>query len=143
MKSIWLIVTGALALIIGGVLLLMPVVGPPPGLDQSRSRPTQKGLFAATIEPEAPEIKQGELHSWIVTLKTPDGKAVEDATITIGGGMPQHEHGLPTAPQTTAYLGDGRYRVEGVKFTMTGWWELRFDISSAAGSDAVVFNVVL
>ena len=105
---------------------------------------TLKGLFAASIQPEAPEIRQGELHSWILTLKTADGKAVEDAVVTIGGGMPQHGHGLPTAPEVTSYLGEGRYRVEGVKFTMDGWWELRFDIVSArAGADAVVFNLVL
>ena len=57
--------------------------------------------------------------------------------------MPQHNHGLPTSPQATDYLGDGRYRIEGLKFTMTGWWQLRFAISAPAGSDTVVFNVML
>ena len=87
--------------------------------------------------------KQGELHSWLLTLKTAAGQPVEGAAITIDGGMPQHGHGLPTSPEVTDYLGDGRYRIEGVKFTMSGWWQLRFAISAAAGSDSAVFNVVL
>ncbi|TJV20375.1 MAG: auxin-binding protein, partial [Mesorhizobium sp.] len=31
----------------------------------------------------------------------------------------------------------------GVKFTMSGLWQLHFAISAAAGSDTVVFNVLL
>ena len=68
---------------------------------------------------------------------------VEDAKITIDGGMPQHGHGLPTSPAVTANLGGGKYRVDGMKFTMSGWWELRFAITAPAGSDNAVFNVTL
>ena len=35
------------------------------------------------------------------------------------------------------YLGGGRYRVEGLKFSMGGRWELRFDISAAPGPETV------
>ena len=86
---------------------------------------------------------QGELQSWLLTLKTAAGAPVEGAAIIVSGGMPQHNHGLPTSPQATDYLGEGRYRIDGVKFTMSGWWQLRFAISAAAGSDSVVFNIVL
>ena len=80
----------------------MPVAGPPkPDLDQSRSRATANGLYVVAIEPEAPEIKQGELHSWMLTVKMPDGRPVDDAKIAIDGGMPDHNHGLPTSPQVT------------------------------------------
>ena len=72
----------------------------------------------------------GALHSWLLTLKTAAGQPVEDATITIDGGMPEHGHGLPTSPAVSAHLGAGKYRVEGVKFTMSGWWELRFAITA-------------
>lgn len=133
-----------LALVAYGAHLAMPVVGPvQAALDQSRSRATVKGLYVAAIEPEAPEIRQGELHTWIVTVKTADGKPVDDAKIKIDGGMPDHNHGLPTSPQITENLGEGRYRIEGVKFSMPGWWELRFDISAPAGADTVTFNLVL
>lgn len=131
-----------LVLVALGAYLAMPAA-PKPELDQSRTRTTVNGLYVAAIEPEAPEIKQGELQTWILTVKTVDGKPVDDATVTVGGGMPDHNHGLPTAPRMTGHLGEGRYRIEGVKFSMGGWWELRFEISSAAGADTVTFNLVL
>ncbi|RVC93082.1 auxin-binding protein, partial [Mesorhizobium sp. M2A.F.Ca.ET.017.03.2.1] len=111
--------------------------------DLSRSKKTANGLFVASFEPERGDIRQGELQSWLLTLKTAAGAPVEGAAITVSGGMPQHNHGLPTSPQATDYLGEGRYRIDGVKFTMSGWWQLHFGISAAAGSDSVVFNVVL
>jgi hypothetical protein len=116
---------------------------PPEGLDLARSKASAKGLYVVAIAPEKEPLEQGPLHSWILTLKTPDGAAVEGAAITIGGGMPQHGHGLPTQPQATASLGEGRYRIEGVRFNMSGWWEFTFDIKAAAGDDSVVFNLTL
>ncbi len=116
---------------------------PKPELDLSRNRTSVNGVYVVAIAPENEPIKLGELHSWIVTLTTPDGAAVEDASFEVGGGMPDHNHGLPTSPKVTENLGGGRYRLEGVKFSMTGWWELSFDISSASGSDSVTFNMVL
>lgn len=116
---------------------------PPEGLDLARSKASAKGLYVVAIAPEAEPLTQGPLHSWILTLKTPDGAAVEGAAIAVGGGMPQHGHGLPTQPQATASLGEGRYRIEGVRFNMGGWWEFKFDIKAAAGDDSVVFNLTL
>jgi len=109
----------------------------------SRSKASENGLFVASFQPEAGAVRQGELETWLLTLKTKAGAPVEGAAIAISGGMPQHDHGLPTSPQATDYLGEGQYRIEGVKFTMSGWWQLHFAISATAGSDTVVFNVVL
>ena len=57
--------------------------------------------------------------------------------------MPQHGHGLPTRPRVTRNLGDGVYEIEGVRFNMGGWWELKLAIDSAAGADSVTFNLNL
>jgi hypothetical protein len=78
-----------------------------------------------------------------VTVRDADGRAIDEAQISIDGGMPQHGHGLPTRPKVTQRLGDGTYQVEGVKFNMGGWWELKFRIDSAAGTDSVTFNLDL
>ncbi len=129
-------------LAIAATWMFMPTP-PPPDLDLSRSKASDKGLYTVAIEPEAGSFKQGELHSWVITVANKAGAPVEDARITVDGGMPQHHHGLPTAPAVTANLGGGKYRVEGVKFNMSGWWELKFAISSAAGDDDVVFNLTL
>ncbi|MBL8583989.1 MAG: FixH family protein [Rhizobiaceae bacterium] len=106
-----------------------------------RTKPTVAGLYQVSIEPENATVPQGELHAWVLTLRTPDGKAVDGAEIAVDGGMPAHNHGLPTSPKVTAALGEGRYRIDGVRFNMGGRWELRFAISGAAGTDAVAFDL--
>lgn len=113
------------------------------GPDVSRTRKSTTGLFVATMAPVDAEIRQGAVQSWILTLKTRTGAPVDNAAVEISGGMPQHNHGLPTSPQVTAYMGEGRYRIDGLKFTMSGWWQLRLSIAAAAGSDSIVFNIVL
>lgn len=112
------------------------------GPDLSRSKPSQHGLFMVSIRPESGVIQQDTMHSWLLTLKTPSGKPVENAAIDISGGMPPRHQGLPTSPQAGGYLGGGHYRIDGLKFTANGQWQLHFAIYAAAGSDAVVFNVM-
>jgi hypothetical protein len=46
-------------------------------------------------------------------------------------------------PAGDDHQGEGRYLIEGVRFNMGGWWELRLDISSPAGEDGVTFNLVI
>lgn len=100
------------------------------------------GAFTATIEPEAP-LKVGKLQTVHVRITNAAGEPVGGARITIDGGMPQHGHGLPTRPRVTASDGDGMYTIEGLRFNMGGWWELRFGIASAGATDSVTFNVKL
>ncbi|HMQ57982.1 MAG TPA: FixH family protein [Rhizobiaceae bacterium] len=116
---------------------------PPADLDLARTKVTANGAFSVSVAPEAGEATQGPLHNWVVTVKTPQGAAVDGATIAIDGGMPQHGHGLPTSPQMTKALGDGRYLVEGVRFNMGGWWEFKLVIDAGGVRDAVTFNLVL
>lgn len=111
--------------------------------DLSRSKISQHGLFRVSLFPEPGTLTKDRLHSWQLTLKTKTGAPVEYAAIDVSGGRPQQDRGLPTSPQATDYLGKGRYRIDGVKFTSGGWWQLRIAISAASGSDTVVFNVVL
>lgn len=133
-----------LVLAVGAGLAAYHMFGPPPsGLDLSRTRMTEKGIYSVSIAPEVEPFKREVLHSWIVTVLNKNQSPAEGATITVDGGMPRHGHGLPTSPQVTADLGGGRYRVEGVKFHMFGWWEFKFAITAAAGQDSVTFNLDL
>ena len=147
MASLWryLLAGLGLAALLAGILAIVYLTAPQsaPGPDISRTKKTDNGLYVASFVPERGVVRQGELESWLLTLKTKTGASVERAAISVSGGMPQHSHGLPTSPQVTDYLGEGRYRIEGLKFTMSGWWQFRFAISSGAGSDTVMFNVVL
>lgn len=135
-----LVAVVALAAVFVGWRMTM---SPPDGLDLARSKPTEAGTFVVAVAPESEPLRQGPLHNWIVTVTTPAGAPVDDATIGVDGGMPQHGHGLPTAPAVTAALGEGRYRIEGVRFNMGGWWELKLAVTAGGASDAVTFNLVL
>jgi hypothetical protein len=81
------------------------------------------------------------LHAWQVKVKltSPAGAPVTHAHIQVDGGMPQHGHGLPTWPQVTRELPDGGYLIEGMKFSMSGWWEIKLAID---GADRVTFTTV-
>jgi hypothetical protein len=105
-------------------------------------RSSTNGLYVATIEPAAPLVK-GRMQNVHLLIQDAHNHAAENATIAIDGGMPQHGHGLPTAPRVTRSLGSGRYQVEGLKFNMGGWWEIRLRITTTAGTDSVTFNVNL
>jgi hypothetical protein len=131
---------GALAAVVAFFAWRM-LAPPPEDLDLARSKPTVNGLYSLALAPEMEPLRREALHSWLLTV-TRDGAPVEDARIAVDGGMPQHGHGLPTAPQATAYFGEGRYRIEGVRFNMDGWWELRVTVDAAAGKDDAVFNLV-
>lgn len=145
MNRRWFIVIVA-ALIVafaGWQLAMRMFMAAPPDLDLSLSKQSSKGLYSVSLAPEKAPVKQGPLQSFILTVKTPSGQPVEGAAISIDGGMPKHGHGLPTKPSMTADLGQGRYRIEGFKFTMSGWWQLRFTIKAATGEDEADFNIVL
>ena len=138
----WVVLAMAGAVLVAGALLVGRLI-PADEPDLARSKPSESKTYVVAVAPEIEPLHQGEIHSWLLTLTTPDGVPVELAAIAVDGGMPEHGHGLPTSPRMTEYLGSGRYRIEGVKFNMQGWWELRFAISAAPGDDRAVFNVVL
>ncbi len=115
----------------------------PEDLDYSRTRQSANGLYKATIQPKGDTIPRGRVHGWTLHLETADGKPVDAAKIRVDGGMPQHGHGLPTKPRVTRQLGNGDHAVDGMKFHMGGWWVVKFDVTSDAGSDSLVFNLKL
>lgn len=63
-----------------------------------------------------------------------------DLTIAMDGGMPAHGHGLPTAPKVLATDKVGEYRIEGLKYSMTGEWLLGFMLQSKSMNDKIVYK---
>ena len=115
----------------------------PHDVDTSSTRMTEQGTYQVSIDSNLDPVAINQIHTWNLHVETPEGQPVESADITVGGGMPQHNHGFPTSPQVTKNLGGGDYLVEGVKFNMAGWWEMSFDITGDGQTDSVTFNVVL
>jgi len=116
---------------------------PPADLDLSLQHPSSHGAFVVRLDPPPTGPAINQMHAWQVRLATPDGAPVSKATIAFDGGMPQHGHGFPTRPRITREVAPGVYALEGMKFSMTGWWDMRLDIRAGDVSDGAVFNVVL
>lgn len=110
--------------------------------DLSLRHRSQQGLYMVQMEPPATSPSINQIHAWQIKVSAPDGTPVRHAVIAVDGGMPQHGHGLPTHPQTRE-VAAGTYAMEGMKFSMTGWWEIKLAIQAAEGSDTAVFNTVV
>lgn len=115
----------------------------PKDLDLSLEHASSQGRFVVTMQPPATGPAINQMHAWQVKLATPQGKPVSQATIAFEGGMPQHGHGFPTRPRVTRELQPGVYALEGMKFSMTGWWDMRLAIQAGDVADTVVFNVIM
>jgi hypothetical protein len=116
---------------------------PPPEIDQSLQRPTAEHRYVVALQPLTEPIAINQLHSGEIRVASPAGEPIMHARIAVDGGMPQHGHGLPTRPQVSRELGDGRYLLEGMKFSMPGWWEIKLRVEGRDGSDRVTFNKVV
>ena len=118
-------------------------MSPPKDVDLALTRPTVDNKYVVTLQPPPKPAAINQLHAWQFKLASPDGVPVAHARIQVDGGMPQHGHGLPTRPQVTRELPDGGYLIEGMRFSMTGWWEIKLAIDGPAGADRVTFNTVV
>ncbi|MDB5951537.1 MAG: Auxin-binding protein [Massilia sp.] len=119
------------------------LAAPPSDLDVRLSRPSEHLTYVVTMRPIEEPVAIDRLHAWEISLTSAAGVPVTHARIGFDGGMPQHGHGFPTSPRVTGELGDGRYRLDGMKFSMSGWWEMKLTIDSAIGPDKATFNTVI
>lgn len=104
---------------------------------------TRSGDYRISYDSELEPIVINRIHSWIFHVETSAGDPVVGATITATGGMPLHNHGLPTNPRMTADLGNGSYRFEGFRFHMNGEWELLVTIDHGGRRDTVIIPLTI
>lgn len=127
-----------------GLLLFAYLVCTTTIVAQSDTRPasalSDNSHFRISYISKHKPIPLNQIHRWIVHVEDMDGQPVENATVSIDGGMPAHNHGLPTQPIATD-IGNGDYLVEGIKFSMTGLWEMRFYIQTGTVTDRVMFEL--
>ena len=95
--------------------------------------------YSSSIEPIAINV----MHEWILTIESASGYPVKNADVTVEGGMPEHNHGLPTEPKVTKNLGNGRYLLQGVRFHMSGLWEMKVTIRVEGNEHVVIFPLEL
>lgn len=133
----------AVAAALASTLLFAACTTPPAGLDLTLQQSSRQGKFVVRMEPPATGPAVNQMHAWQVRLSAPGGAPVSQAIIAFEGGMPQHGHGFPTKPRVTHELSPGVYALEGMKFSMTGWWDMRLAIRAGDTTDTVVFNVIV
>lgn len=126
-----------------GLALLAGCMSPPKDLDLSLDRTSDHNTYRVAVHSVADPAPLNQIHAWEIQLRSPNGEAVNGARISVGGGMPQHGHGFPTKPRVTRELGEGRYLIEGVKFSMPGWWQFKLKVDAAPGVDDVTFNTIV
>lgn len=117
--------------------------GMPPGYDTEVDKATEGGLFQVSVGPQQEPAPFNEIHTWLIRVKTPDGEPVTGADLKIYGGMPLHNHAFPTEPAITGEVAPGTYALEGVKFSMSGWWAIAMGITAGDDTDIVSFNLVV
>jgi hypothetical protein len=121
------------------LLLLMGAQSAPDGASWLSNSGAYKASYRSAVTP----VPLNRMHSWILHLETANGEPLENAEVAVSGGMPAHNHGLPTAPVVTGYLGNGDYQVDGLRFHMQGAWELTVSISHDKARDSILIPLTL
>lgn len=104
---------------------------------------SQPSGLQVTLSSELEPLTINQMHSWVIAVQDDQGEPVDNAIIEVDGGMPLHNHGLATRPQVTGMLGNGRYRLQGMRFHMNGEWELRLQIDHDGVTDRATFTLTL
>jgi len=115
----------------------------PADVDTSTARESAKKLFRVSYESNVLPIQVGRIISWKLRVETADGHPVKNAEVAVSGGMPEHGHGLPTMPQVAEGTVPGEYVVQGLKFSMPGWWVMTFRMKAEGVEDVTTFNLVV
>ena len=106
------------------------------------SVPSHNGIYRASLTPSSAEDRAGDAAVWTVEVRTANGTPVERAMLALDSWMPDHERLNANSARVTGYLGDGRYRVEGLRLDGRGWWNVRLTVAAQAGTDSLAFNLV-
>jgi len=114
---------------------------PPKDLDYATMKMTANNAYNVMYKCIGGQIRINRIHSWELTINDAAGQPVNDAMVTVVGDMPEHGHGLPTQPEITKVGAGGLYRVDGMKFTMPGWWVVTVSIMVDGLHDSVSFNL--
>ncbi len=107
-------------------------------LTQLSANQRYEGTLSSKLEP----LQINQIHEWELEIESIEGEPLVGADVTLSGGMPEHQHGFPTVPTVTE-VGEGRYLVEGMKFQMSGSWQMVFDIEVNGEHDELVFNLIV
>lgn len=101
-------------------------------------RPSHGGLYRGEVAEAT--VRIGESNQWVVRLADRGHRRLAHANIGVRVWMPETGVESPNRPAAT-YVGDGRYRLDGVRFPRGGWWNVALVVDGRAGVDSLAFNV--
>ena len=104
---------------------------------------TRSAYYRVSYTPRLEPLTINRIHSWVFHIENAEGTPIDGAKISVTGGMPEHNHGLPTDPRMTEALGDGDYVLEGFRFHMSGYWELTVTVEAEGRRDTVVISLTI
>ena len=88
-------------------------------------------------------LEINRIHSWTLVIHDAAGNPLSGAKLALTGGMPDHNHGIPTLPQITEQADPGVYSLQGIRFHMPGAWQIVLLINHAGDSERVVIDFQL
>ncbi len=112
-------------------------------VDLATRQVSRQQHYRAEVRQRGEPVSLNQFQSWVLKIETPDGAPVSGATLSINGGMPQHGHGMQSTPRYKAGAAPGEYLIDGLQFSMPGWWEMNVFISKDKVGDTVTFNFLL
>lgn len=126
------------------LIILMPMLSASGYAQQQEVDTWQSanGLYSVMVKSDLNPITINQIHSWTLQLTDAQGQDVTGAGITVKGGMPEHNHGLATAPSISSQ-GNGSYQLQGLRFHMPGYWELTLVITHEDVTDTVLITLNL
>jgi len=105
-----------------------------PGLSD---RPSHGGAYRAGV------VERPGLHSWIVRVTDASGAPVRGATLAAETRRAESGAAVAERPRVSRHLGDGRYRIDGVRFPAAGWWSVALRVEAGGRADSLAFNQIV
>lgn len=103
---------------------------------------SRSGRFRATLTASIRAVPINAEHSWTLKLESLGPYPAAILELGLDGGMPGHNHGLPTTPEILPGDRPGQFQIAGLRFHMSGAWELKLVLRDASGSwDQALFSV--
>lgn len=100
---------------------------------------TTDGNYTVTVTPVEGDVMANKHFSLDVVVKSA-GDQPQPGGVRIDADMPAHRHGMNTQPEVTD-RGNGRYRVDGMLFHMTGEWVITVKVARGDGVEEAAFGV--
>lgn len=102
----------------------------------------QQQSAGVTIRFECDPAVAGESNALRIALTDEQGRPVTRARVVLRPGMPDME--MHARPLTAAPRRDGSYEVDGVRFSMSGMWQIVVDVRESSGAEhSATFAIVV